>query len=101
LPFGKRSNRQFLCRIYSSTFGGSDFDLDLDSPSAVGTYPVPGHLLDPTNDQRLTWAPIGLNTETEAYLMAELKIEDGPPGPIPPNLAFATVLRLYRHFISK
>jgi hypothetical protein len=95
LPFGKRSNRQFLCRIYSATFGGSDFDVELDYTEAVSTYPMPEFLLDPDNDQRLTWAPISYSPETEAYLMAEAEKEKVPLSPIPPDFVFGTVIRLY------
>jgi SOS-response transcriptional repressor LexA len=95
LPFGKQSNRWFLCRIYSMTL-----DADLDSLEVSNLYPIPASLLDTAYGQRLNWAPIGYDQGNEKYLLAEAEKERVPLRPIPPEFSMATVLRLYRNLAS-
>lgn len=95
LPFGKRSNRWFLCRIYSMTL-----DADLDSLEASNLYPIPASLLDTSYGQRLNWAPISYDQSNKEYLLAEAVKERVPLRPIPPEFSLATVLRLYRNLTS-
>jgi len=92
MPWGKKSDRWFLCRIYSLTM-----DQDMDSIEVSNQYPIPENLLDTSWGQRYNWTPLAYDDETVEYYLEEAEKEDVPMRPIPPDFNFATVLRLCRN----
>lgn len=95
LAFGVNAERFFLCQIYSLTH-----DKDTMGIEVANQYPIPEDLLNKDHEQRLNWAPLAFNEETEDYFLNLAEVERMPMQAIPPELVLATVLRLSRNFAS-
>jgi hypothetical protein len=93
MPWGKNSGRWFLCRMYSLTY-----DKDTPGFEMANPYPVPTDLVDVELGQKLNWAPLSHDKETEEYLLRIAEDDNVPMSAIPPKLVMATVLRLTRNF---
>jgi SOS-response transcriptional repressor LexA len=91
IPISRKANRWFLCQMYSLTF-------DKDTPQMImaNQYPIPENQLNKDLGQKLNWAPLAYDDDTEDYFLNLAQEEDVPLGPIPPELVAATVLRLTR-----
>jgi SOS-response transcriptional repressor LexA len=91
IPYGLEARRWFLCQMFSLTYDENTPQLVMANP-----YPIPEEQINEDLGQKLNWAPLAYDEETEEYYLTIAVEEEVPMGPIPPELVAATVLRLSR-----